>query len=50
MDVLDVEVKDNEGLSLDVDLRHEFPEMGMTCQVPGCEYIHYSSLASYQKH
>lgn len=33
MDVLEVEVKESEVLSL--DLREEFPDGGMKCQVPG---------------
>lgn len=48
MDVLEVEVKESEVLSL--DLREEFPDGGMKCQVPGRGDKRYSFLASYQKH
>lgn len=50
MDVLEVEVKESEVLSLDKDLREEFPDGGMKSQVPGCGDKRYSSLASHQKH
>lgn len=50
MDVLDVEVQDSEVHSLDVDLRQEFPEEGMSCQVPECGDGHYPLLATYRKH
>lgn len=52
MDVLEVEVKESEVLSLDKDLRQEFPDGGMKCQVqvPGCGDKRYSSLASHRKH
>lgn len=43
MDVLDVVVQDSEVHSLDVDLRQEFPEEGMSCKVLGCGDRHYSS-------
>lgn len=50
MDVLEVEVRESDVLSLDRDLRQEFPDGGMKCQVPECGDKHYSSLASYRKH